>query len=135
MFQILVLLFIFIPLIEIALLIQVGQVVGLGSTLLLIVFTGILGAWLARSQGFMLLNRLNRELASGQMPSETMFEGLMILCGGLVLLTPGLVTDALGFFLLLPWGRRIIIRWIQSKLEQQFKQGRTINIKYFKGES
>ncbi|MDA9101322.1 membrane protein FxsA [Omnitrophica bacterium] len=131
MFQILVLLFIFVPLAELAVLIEVGRSIGVTSTILIVIFTGVLGAYLARTQGLMILTKISRELNQGQMPSDALFDGLMILAGGILLLTPGLITDSMGFFLLIPQGRNLIKRLIQKKIEEQFRSGRTIHIRYF----
>ena len=102
MFGVLLFIFIFVPLVELAILIQVGQWIGLWNTIALVVFTGVLGATLARAQGLSVLMKIQRDLAVGIMPEESLFDGVMILVGGIVLLTPGILTDAMGFFLLIP---------------------------------
>ena len=94
MFPLLLFLFIFIPLMELALLIQVGQWIGIWRTITLVVLTGVLGAYLARYQGLNIITRINRSLATGEMPSDAVFDGVMIFCGGVLLLTPGIITDA-----------------------------------------
>lgn len=98
----LILLFIFIPLVEVWVLLKVGSRIGFWYTLACIVITGILGAGLARIQGLQTLWKLRQELAAGQMPGETLIEGVLILIAGAVLLTPGFITDLAGFALLYP---------------------------------
>lgn len=131
MFQILLVLFIVVPLMELALLIEVGRSIGAPNTILIVIFTGVLGAYLAKTQGLMVLSKISHELNRGIMPSDTLFDGVLILIGGIVLLTPGLITDAMGFFLLIPWGRATIKNWIRKKIEEEFRRGNTIHIRYF----
>ena len=94
--------FIVIPIIEFALLIEIGRRLGTIETLLLIFGTGILGAYLARLEGFRIFYRIQKELASGSIPSEQLFDGLLVLVSGIVLITPGLLTDFAGLLLLFP---------------------------------
>jgi UPF0716 protein FxsA len=109
-------LFILVPLVELYLLIELGSRIGVAATIAIVVVTGLIGAWLARSQGLRALNEVRSSLAVGEMPAEAIMDGLLILVAGAVLLTPGLLTDALGFFLLIPRGRRtmrsLARRWI-----------------------
>lgn len=113
-------LFTMVPLIELALLVLIDRQIGLASTLALVIATAILGAWLARSQGVRVLARLNRELAEGRVPAEPLLDGLMIFVAGAVLLTPGLLTDLFGFFLLTPAGRGLVRRAVSHRLKQRF---------------
>ena len=106
MFLRLLLLFTVVPLIELFLLIWVGQAIGALATIVLVIVTGTLGAWLARSQGLRTLERVRQEWAGGQIPAAALVDGLLILVAGAVLLTPGILTDLAGFFLLVPQGRR-----------------------------
>ncbi len=119
MFLRLLLLFTVVPLIELALLIKIGEVVGLPATIALVIVTGVLGAWLAKNQGVRTLTRLQQELQSVRMPADTMLDGLLIFIAGAVLLTPGLLTDLFGFFLLTPvcrqWLRGVIKTWLQRR--------------------
>lgn len=105
MFFRLFLLFTLVPLVELGLLIKIGNFVGVLPTIALVVFTGALGAWLARSQGLKTLHRVQQEWAGGQIPTDALLDGMLILVAGAVLLTPGLLTDLAGFFLLTPFGR------------------------------
>jgi len=108
--------FIGVPLIEIALFIQVGGAIGLGYTLLIVVLTAILGTWLVRSQGIAALSDVQRSLGDLQNPAEPLAHGAMILFSGALLLTPGFFTDAVGFALLVPGVRRVVFNWLKSKI-------------------
>lgn len=110
------LLFVAVPIIEIALFIQVGGAIGLWPTLLIVVLTAFAGTILMRAQGIMTLNRLQNALAEGKNPTDPMAQGAMILVAGVLLLTPGFFTDALGFSLLLPPVRVAIIRYLSARI-------------------
>ena len=103
MFIRLLILFTVVPLVELALLIKLGNLIGLWPTILIVIATGVLGAALARSQGTRTVGAIRAELAQGRAPTESLINGLLILVGGVVLLTPGLLTDLLGFSLLVPF--------------------------------
>lgn len=105
MFARLVLLFIGLPLIELAILVKLGEVLGFWPTIGLVVITGFWGAYLARLQGFWVLRKIQNEMAAGRIPTGDLVDGLLILIGGIVLLTPGLLTDLAGFALLVPYVR------------------------------
>ncbi|MGM0412268.1 MAG: FxsA family protein [Pseudomonadota bacterium] len=107
---ILLALFVGAPLVELYILIKVGEVIGAGITVLAVVGTAILGAWLIRAQGLSTQARLRQRLAMGEMPAMEMLEGAALLVAGVFLLTPGFVTDAFGFLLLIPPLRRALIR-------------------------
>ena len=111
----LILLFVAIPLAELALLVWVGGQVGLGATVALVVVTGILGASLARSQGLATLSRFQSRLGAGEIPHQDLIDGILILLAGAVLLTPGLITDVAGFLLLVPAVRRSVRRWLVAR--------------------
>ncbi len=110
------LIFVAVPIIEIALFIEVGGAIGLGPTLAIVVLTAIAGTWLMRRQGLMTLERLQQSLAEGRNPADPMAQGAMILVAGVLLLTPGFFTDTIGFLLLLPPVRVALIRWITARL-------------------
>ncbi len=103
------LLFLLVPLVEIYFLIQIGGAVGAGLTILLVVFTAMLGAVLVRTQGFSTLTRVQTQLARGNLPAMEMLEGLLLFAAGALLLTPGFFTDAVGFVFLVPPLRRKIV--------------------------
>ena len=104
-------LFTLVPLVELALLIYLGQHVGLWPTVALVLGTGMLGAWLAKVQGLFVLRQMQRDLACGQLPTVAIVDGVLILIAGAVLLTPGLMTDVCGFLLLVPPTRALARRW------------------------
>ncbi len=110
-FRLLLALFFLIPLIEIYLLIKVGSLIGALPTVFLVVFTAVLGAVLLRQQGFATLMRVQAMLARGQIPAIEVMEGAVLLVGGVLLLTPGFFTDAVGFICLIPALRRRLIIW------------------------
>lgn len=112
MLQIVFLLFLLIPFLEIYLLLAIGGVIGVLPTVFLVVFTAALGAWLLRQQGFSTWQRFQASLAKGAVPAYEMVEGPILLVGGALLLTPGFFTDALGFACLVPQLRRRIARYI-----------------------
>ncbi|MBT8114230.1 MAG: FxsA family protein [Arenicella sp.] len=114
-FYILLLLFVVVPVAEIALLIEIGSDIGVGNTILIVIFTAILGAYLVRQQGFATLTNVQREMNAGRVPAMQLAEGVALLFAGAVLLTPGFLTDALGFALLTPPLRRGLISWVASK--------------------
>lgn len=127
----LILLFTIVPAVELALLIKVGTFIGVGNTLFLIVFTGVVGAALARYQGLLVLMRIQESLNKGLMPSEELMDGLMILVGGILLLTPGFITDVLGLLLLIPWTRALIKIFVRCRFQGMIKQGQAVHFGSF----
>jgi UPF0716 protein FxsA len=119
----LALLFVVVPVVELMLLIQLGKVVGLLPTLGLVIFTGVTGAWLARAEGLRVLFQFQKELASGRLPGQAMLDGAAVLVGGAFLLTPGIMTDFVGFSLLFPPTRRWIQRRVRKRLERGIADG------------
>lgn len=114
MFLKLLLLFIGIPLIELVLFYQIGTRIGLGATLATVVITGVLGAWLTKQQGLRTLAKYQKAISEGRLPHEEVIEGLMILGAGAVLLTPGFLTDVIGFALLVPPVRSVVRKLVTS---------------------
>ena len=123
MFLILLFLFVCIPFIELAILLKLASVTSVWTTLLLVVTTGVIGASLARRQGWNTYIRIQQELAAGRMPTESLLDAAMIFVAGAVLLTPGILTDIFGFSLLVPVCRRIYRqsagRWIRAHFRVQ----------------
>jgi UPF0716 protein FxsA len=119
-FQSIFLLVLLIPFIEIYLLLKVGGMIGAFPTIFLVVFTAVLGTWLLRQQGFATFQRLRTNLEQGTIPAYEMIEGPIILVGGILLLTPGFITDILGFACLIPILRRKIAQYI---IENHLVQG------------
>ncbi|MCL6283500.1 FxsA family protein [Ruegeria sp. 2012CJ41-6] len=112
----LLLAFLLVPIIEIALFIQVGGLIGLWPTLAIVVGTAFLGTWLVRTQGRMALGELQRSFAELDDPTEPLAHGAMILLSGVLLLTPGFFTDAVGFALLIPGVRVAVFRYLQKRV-------------------
>ncbi|MFK7794061.1 MAG: FxsA family protein [Gammaproteobacteria bacterium] len=104
-------LFIGIPLIEIYLFIELGGLIGALPTVLLIIVTAIIGVSLLRAQGFNTMAKFQQEVGTGQLPATTMLEGVALIIGGALLLTPGFLTDSIGFLCLIPFTRQAIIAW------------------------
>lgn len=115
-FLILLTLFIVIPIIEISVLISVGSAIGGLNTILFVIFTAVLGAYLVRQQGFATLQAYQSKLQNGQIPAGEIAQGIALLIAGAVLLTPGFITDALGFSLLIPPVRRAIIAFMSRSV-------------------
>ena len=118
MFARLLLLFTVIPLIELYLLIEVGSVIGGLNTILLVLGTGALGAFLARLEGLRTLGQIQRNLNQGIVPAEEMVDGVIILVAGLLLITPGILTDACGFLMLIPTTRNAFKRWLRRRFDR-----------------
>lgn len=118
-------LFVILPIVELALLIQVGQLIGLGWTLALVIATGFLGATLARRQGLRAWLAIRSELQNGRAPGGALVDGLLILIGGIVLLTPGILTDLTGFALLVPQTRNVLKRLFRKRFERALERGET----------
>lgn len=110
--QIVFLFFLTVPFVEIYLLLKIGGIVGIFPTVLLVVFTAVLGAWLLRQQGFATWQRFQASLAKGEIPAYEMIEGPILLVGGALLLTPGFFTDALGFACLIPQIRQKFAKYV-----------------------
>ncbi len=117
MFGRLLILFITVPFVELMLLLRLGSKIGLPATLGIIVITAILGAALTRSQGTRALSRYREALQEGRLPHQEVLDGLMILVAGAVLLTPGFLTDAFGFLLLVPAFRRVVRKRLGTALK------------------
>jgi UPF0716 protein FxsA len=121
MFARLLLLFVFVPIIELSLFIYLGRYLGLPATLAIILLTGFLGAVLTKSQGGKALANFQAALSSGKMPASEIVDGLLILIAGAVLLTPGFLTDAIGFTLLIPGARATVRGILSAKLAHKIK--------------
>ena len=118
--MILLLLFVLVPLVELWLLLQVGAVVGAGPTLGLVILTGVVGASLARREGLRTMQQMMDVTSRGEVPHAHLLHAMAIFLGGALLLTPGILTDVLGFSLLIPQTRALleayIMRWFQRKV-------------------
>ncbi len=116
MFFKLLILFITVPIIEIWILIDIGKVIGTLPTILLIVFTGAVGAYLTKLQGLITIFKIRENLSKGIIPSEELLDGVLIVLAGGFLITPGILTDIAGFLLLLPKSRNYIKRHLKERI-------------------
>ncbi|WP_095587818.1 FxsA family protein [Actibacterium ureilyticum] len=110
-------LFLAVPLIEIALFIQVGGLIGLWPTLAIVIVTAFLGTWLMRAQGALAIGQIQSSFNDLRDPTEPLAHGAMILFAGALLLTPGFFTDAAGFLLLIPPVRSAVFRYLRSRVK------------------
>lgn len=115
-FLVLLIALIVVPMSELYLLIEVGRSIGAVTTIALVILTAIIGAWLLRWQGLVTLARVRESLDQGQLPAVEMVEGLILLVTGVMLLTPGFITDAIGFACLIPQLRRTFALMLASRL-------------------
>jgi len=120
--------FTIIPIIEIYLLIEIGSMFGALTAVTLVILTGFLGAFLARMQGLQTLYRIQESVHEGRMPSGELLDALLIVIAGLVLLTPGFLTDSAGFLLLIPATRNSIKYWLRRQIELRYMSNRPEDI-------
>ena len=118
------LLFTVVPLVELYLLIAVGRVLGTASTILLVLLTGALGAWFARLEGARVIRRWQESMARQQLPKDGVIDGFLIFIGGVLLITPGILTDIAGLSMVMPPTRRLIARAVRRWFEEQIATGR-----------
>lgn len=116
MFFILLILFLTVPFLELALLLTLGEQLGVGPTLAIVILTAFAGSHLVRREGLKTWQRIQKEMADGAVPGEALLDGVFIFAAGLLLLTPGVLTDALGFAFLIPPIRRLIIAGLKARL-------------------
>ena len=139
-FPIFAFLFLVVPIVEIYLLIEVGSVIGAPLTILLIVATAVIGAFLLRQQGMSTLARFQKNMASGALPAKEMMEGVLLVIGGALLMTPGFFTDTIGFLCLLPFTRQFIVNQIikrslfKAQSGKSGSQGFSVNDDIIEGE-
>jgi UPF0716 protein FxsA len=124
----LVVAFIVVPIAEIALLVAFGNTFGFWPTLALVVGTAFLGSWLMTRQGRATWSQIRDEFAGGRIPGAAMAHGAMILIAGALLITPGLITDATGFLLLIPGVREAIRRWLVNRYADRWVVGDTVDL-------
>ncbi len=125
-------LFLVLPVIELALLIQVDKVIGFWPTIGLILVTGLVGSMLARHEGLSVWRRLNQRLAERGLPGEELLDGVIILVAGALLITPGVLTDVLGFLGLIPFTRVVIRKIVMKRIERAVQRG-NISVFGFQG--
>ena len=121
MLPILIIIFILVPIMEIAVLLEVGQRIGTVYTILLVVVTGVVGAYLAKMEGLRVWYELQKDLQQFKIPTNRIIDGVLILIGGVLLLTPGLITDVLGLLLVLPFTRVFARKILKKKFTQKAK--------------
>ncbi|MGC9324017.1 MAG: FxsA family protein [Desulfomonilia bacterium] len=123
-------LFTLIPIGEIYILIKVGGYIGAGNTIALVILTGLTGAYLARLQGLQIISRIRKNLDSGIMPSGELIDALLVLIAGIVLITPGFMTDLAGILLLIPFTRRVLKKELAKKLKQWIRD-KNVRVTYY----
>jgi UPF0716 protein FxsA len=116
-------LFVLVPILELMLLIRVGEWIGFWPTLGIVVVTGVTGAALARAEGMRVFWQFQKELARGRLPGQALQDGIAVLVGGAFLLTPGILTDLTGFTLLFPPTRRWVQKRVRAALERRIRSG------------
>lgn len=124
MFLILLLLFTVIPALEIFLFIEVGGQIGAFNTFMIVIITGIVGAALAKSQGLQIIQKIQTELNAGKLPADQFFHGLLVFGGGLLLLTPGFITDILGICMVFPGTRHVILIFAKDLMMKGVQSGK-----------
>jgi UPF0716 protein FxsA len=128
----LILLFTIVPLAELYILIKIGSHIGGFNTILLVVMTAVLGAWLARLQGLRTLQQIQLSLSQGQIPAEELIDGVLILVGGILLLTPGVLTDLFALVLLFSYTRTYFKRWLRRRFDRMVAS-RDVRLHYHRG--
>lgn len=123
MFSVLVILFTLVPALEIYLLFKVGGEIGGLNTMMVVIITGVLGAALAKSQGIQILTKIQNDAQKGGLPTNQLIQGLMVFAGGLLLLTPGFMTDIFGFSLVMPGTRHLLMIWVKRLIANSIKSG------------
>jgi len=113
----LIALFIILPFVELYLLFELAGATSAATALAVVIATGILGGVLARSQGLAVIRRLRDDLQRGKLPADALFDGALVLVGGVLLLTPGMITDTLGFALLIPPTRKLLKKLLKKKVK------------------
>ena len=131
MFFRLFLIFLIVPVIEIYLIIKVGEVIGGVATVAVLLAMSLLGAWLIRHQGGRVLGQIRDELAQGRLPAAQLLDGALIFIGGVLLTTPGFFTDFLGIFFLIPATRRVIKMWLGLWLQSKIARGGFVVRRHF----
>jgi len=123
MFFKLFLIFAVIPLIELGILIKIGTVIGTLNTIMLVILTAAIGAYMVRMEGIGVLSRIQQSMQDGQFPAEELINGAMVLVAGALLLTPGVFTDLIGFLMVIPVSRNVIKKLIKQYIEKKISSG------------
>ena len=125
--------FTIVPLVELFILIKIGGHIGALNTILLVMFTALLGAMLVRMEGLRTLRQIQSSLAQGQLPAEELIDGVLIFAGGILLVTPGVLTDLCALILLLPYTRMHFKRWLRRRFDRMVASG-NIRLNYRRGD-
>ncbi len=125
-FTVLLFLFVTMPILEIVVLFKVHHAIGSMETIALVVVTGFIGAALARAQGFMIVRDIQRDLQEGRVPAPRVLDGMMVIIAGVLLITPGLITDTAGFLLLVPVVRAEVRMWLKRRCEKMITEGKVV---------
>ena len=121
--------FVVVTLAEIYVLVSVGDAIGAWSTILLVIITALIGSTLLKQQGWSIMAKAQQNIAEGRTPALEMLEGVVILVSGVLLLTPGFITDGLGLLGLMPWSRRYFINhFLEKNAERVFSQRNSVFI-------
>lgn len=121
MIYLLTVLFIVVPILELKLLIALSERIGFAETVAIVIVTGIVGAQLARSQGIRVMLGIQQDLETGKMPGDKILSGALVLVGGVLLITPGIMTDLVGLSLMVPFFRSFLATFIKKFLASRFQ--------------
>ena len=127
------LVFIIVPLVELFILLKIGSHIGALNTLLLVVLTALLGTLLVRLEGLRTLRQIQSSLSQGQIPAEELIDGVLIFAGGILLLTPGVLTDLCALILLFPYTRMHFKRWLRRRFDRMVASG-SVRLNYRRGD-
>ncbi|MBN1257712.1 MAG: FxsA family protein [Planctomycetes bacterium] len=127
----LLLLFILVPFIELFILVKISGMIGFWTTVFIIIITGMIGVSMMRWQGLKTLQLIEADLNQGKMPADRILSGLLILLGGAFLITPGIITDLAGLALMVPGNRRLLLKYLKSRIKWQFEHGQNGRVFFF----
>jgi UPF0716 protein FxsA len=125
--------FTIVPLVELFILIKIGSHIGALNTILLVILTALLGAMLVRMEGLRTLRQIQSSLAQGQLPAEELIDGILIFAGGILLVTPGVLTDLCALILLIPYTRMHFKRWLRRRFDRMVASG-SVRLNYSRGD-
>jgi UPF0716 protein FxsA len=125
--------FTIVPLVELFILIKIGGHIGALNTILLVISTALLGALLVRLEGLRTLRQIQTSLSKGQIPAEELIDGVLIFAGGILLLTPGVLTDLCALILLFPYTRMHFKRWLRRRFDRMVESG-SVRLSYRRGD-
>jgi len=125
--------FAIVPLVELFILIKIGSHIGALNTILLVILTAALGALLVRLEGLRTWRQIQSSLSQGQIPAEELIDGVLIFAGGILLLTPGVLTDLCALILLFPYTRMHFKRWLRRRFDRMVTSG-SVRLNYRRGD-